>query len=167
MKHRKIIVVGAGAAGLMAAGQAALCGAEVLLLEKQGQAGRKLRITGKGRCNLTNTAELPAFLEAYGREGRFLRQAFNSFFSHDLVAFLGEIGVEVVSERGGRVFPIDNDAVAVTEALIRWALKSGVQLKTGCAVRSLRVRGDRVVGVATGNAEFDADAVIIATGGKS
>ena len=87
MDNYDVIVIGAGAAGLMAAGQAAGLGAKTLLIEKMERPGRKVRITGKGRCNLTNRAPLEEFITHFGRNGRFLRQAFCRFFSDDLVAF--------------------------------------------------------------------------------
>ena len=87
MKDYDVIVVGGGAAGLMAAGQAASLGASTLLLEKMDQPGRKIFITGKFRCNLTNIAPVPEFIEHFNREGRFLRQAFHRFFSRELIAF--------------------------------------------------------------------------------
>ena len=105
-----VIIIGGGPAGLMAAGQAASCGASTLLLEKMSEPGRKLRITGKGRCNLTNTAPLEDFIEHFQPNGRFLRHAFSVFFSDDLVTFFHELGVQTIVERGGRVFPIRDDA---------------------------------------------------------
>jgi phytoene dehydrogenase-like protein len=105
MATGRVIVVGGGPAGLMAAGQAAELGAETVLLEKMDRPGRKLRITGKGRCNLTNIAHVSEFVTHFGPNGRFLRQAFARFFSPDLLAFLEGLGVGTVTERGGRVFP--------------------------------------------------------------
>ncbi len=162
-----VIVIGAGAAGLLAAGKAATDGARVILLEKMKQPGRKLRITGKGRCNLTNIAELRDFVDHFGKGGRFLRQAFSRFFSPDLLALLEEMGVETITERGGRVFPVNEKATEVVEALIQWNKRLGVQTKTGVSVNGLRVEDNRVVGVKTGNNEIEANAVIIATGGVS
>ncbi len=96
-KHR-VIVIGGGPAGLMAAGQAAEAGAEVLLLEKMMHPGRKLRITGKGRCNLTNVIPLDEFLQHFGINGRFLRYTFSRFFNDELLAFFDDLGVETVME---------------------------------------------------------------------
>ncbi|RLC60857.1 MAG: hypothetical protein DRI48_11420 [Chloroflexi bacterium] len=120
MTEYQVIVVGAGAAGLMAAGQAAELGAKTLLLEKMSRPGRKLRITGKGRCNLTNIAAVEEFIEHFGPTGHFLRQAFYRFFTPELVAFFEELGVPTVTERGGRVFPASGQAQDVVEALLRW-----------------------------------------------
>ena len=166
-KHPRVIVIGGGAAGLIAAGEAAGRGADTVLFEKMSTPGRKLRITGKGRCNLTNTAELRDFIARFGKNGRFLRQAFNRFFTPDLVAFLGALGIETATERGGRVFPVDNDAPAVTAALENWARQQGVAIKPKAPVDSLLVEDKAVVGVKVGGNEYRADAVIIATGGVS
>ncbi len=167
MSKRRVIVIGGGPAGMMAAGQAAALGAETILLEKMSLPGRKLRITGKGRCNLTNIATLPDFLAHFGRSGRFLRQAFNRFFSADLVAFLGEIGIGIITERGGRVFPINEDAVEVAEALMRWTVSQGVDIRRKTPVESLLVSENSIIGVRAGGREYQAEAVIIATGGAS
>ena len=150
MARRTVIVVGGGAAGLMAAGQASEQGAETLLLEKVHRPGRKLRITGKGRCNLTNIAPLYEFIEHFGPNGRFLRQAFSQFFSSDLLALLEELGVPTVIERGGRVFPASGQAQDVVDALVGWVGERGVILRTRSPVghymplpsRSWRKAGD-------------------------
>jgi predicted flavoprotein YhiN len=104
MTPGRVIVVGAGAAGLLAAGQAASLGASVLLLEKMDRPGRKLLLTGKGRCNLTNADSLPEFIEHFGPNGRFLRQAFARFFSAELLEFFSGLGLPSDRERGGRYF---------------------------------------------------------------
>lgn len=152
---------------MMAAGQAAGLGADTMLLEKETSPGRKLRITGKGRCNLTNIISLPHFIAHFGKNGRFLYQAFDRFFSPDLVDFLRTMGVDIVTERGGRVFPASEDALAVTDALLRWVKRQGVTVKTKSAVRRLLADSNGINGVEVGNLKLDADAVIIATGGAS
>jgi predicted Rossmann fold flavoprotein len=183
MTGRRVIVVGGGAAGLMAAGQAAGCagaggqlrgGAETLLLEKMNRPGRKLRITGKGRCNLTNVAPLSEFIAHFGPNGRFLRQAFSRFFTSELVAFFKELGIHTVTERGGRVFPASDQAQDVVDALVRWVGERGVTLRTRSPVERLLVEGGRVAGVQVSRKEktsagrvYRADAVIVATGGAS
>jgi predicted Rossmann fold flavoprotein len=168
MNDRRVIVVGAGAAGLMAAGQAAEQGAETLLLEKMNQPGRKLRLTGKGRCNLTNVAPLPEFITRFGPNGRFLRQAFSRFFSTELITFFEELGVRTVTERGGRVFTASGEAQNVVDALTRWVSKLGVTLKTRLPVRQLLVEEGRVVGVEVSHRQVHrAESVIVATGGAS
>jgi predicted Rossmann fold flavoprotein len=188
MVKRKVIVAGGGASGLMAAGQAARSGAETLLLEKMHRPGRKLRITGKGRCNLTNLKPLPEFISHFGPNGRFLHQAFSRFFTSELLAFLEELGIRTVTERGNRVFPASDQAQDVVDALVGWVGRLGVSLKTRLPVGRLLVEGGRVKGVQVhkysshaGKSPRDfrsselgsegkiyrADAVIIATGGAS
>ena len=166
---RRVIVVGGGAAGLIAAGRAAETGAEVILLEKMRQVGRKLNITGKGRCNLTNSARLDDFLAAFGSQGKFLRQAFGVFFNSDLVAFIRSLGVELELERGGRYFPVDNNAPDITRALHQWCIDSGVDIHLGSTAKSLVIEDSRVTGVKAGRLgrKQAADAVVIATGGLS
>jgi predicted Rossmann fold flavoprotein len=166
-----VIVVGGGPAGLMAAGQAARAGADVLLLERMDRPGRKLRISGKGRGNLTNTDPVPAFIAHFGPNGRFLRNAFSRFFNDDLVAFLSDLGVQTVSERGGRVFPASDSAQDVVDALLDWVRRCGVTLRTGVRVQRLLLAGDAVAGVDVygthEGAPFYGEAVIVATGGAS
>lgn len=162
------MVIGGGAAGLMAAGQVALTGAECIVLEKMKRPGRKLRITGKGRCNLTNTAELREFIGHFGPNGRFLRQAFDRFSPSDLVTFFNDIGVLTVTERGGRVFPASDDARDVVDALIFWTRQSGAEIRTSQVVSELIIRNGRACGAKLkDNRTLTAEAVIIATGGKS
>ncbi len=167
MSRYDLIVIGGGPAGIMAAGQATEQGLSTLLLEKKSQLGRKLSITGKGRCNLTNIASLPDFLDHFGKNGRFLRQPFNRFFSPDLASFLADLGVDIKTERGGRVFPADDNAPAVTKALVRWIHTVGVTVISGLSVDKLLVKDNRIAGVRANNREFFARRVIIATGGLS
>jgi len=160
---------------LMAAGQAAQMGAETLLLEKMDRPGRKLRIAGKGRCNLTNVAPVSEFIAHFGPNGRFLRQAFSQFFTSDLVAFFEGLGVRTVTERGGRVFPASGQAQDVVDALMQWVGERGVTLRTHSPVERLLVEEGRVVGVEVSRNQvfpkkpgfYRAEAVIVATGGAS
>lgn len=163
-----VIVIGGGPAGLMAAGQAALGGARVILLEKMDQPGRKLRITGMGRCNLTNIIDREAFITHFGRNGRFLRQAFGHFFNEDLIRFFEDIGVETITERGGRVFPKDMDAKKLTAILADWAKICSVDIIRECPVDKVNIQDGRVTGVQTrAGRPISANNVIIATGGAS
>ncbi len=166
MANRKVIVIGAGAAGLLAAAEAARQGAQVTLLERTKRPGRKLSITGKGRCNLTNDDSIEDFISHFGRNGRFLRQAFERFFSHDLVELLGSLGVDTTVEQGGRIFPASERALDVVDALTRLAKETGVVTRSNVRVAKLLTEGKRVVGVRSSE-EIAADAVIIATGGVS
>ncbi len=167
MTNTKIIVVGGGPAGFMAAGQAALSGAQVTLLEKMKQTGRKLGISGKGRCNLTNSADLIDFIEHFGKNGRFLRQAFNVFFVNELKNFFQERGLELVTERGGRVFPKSGKASDVVHLLRRWLKDLDVEIIHSCRAQKLIVQDGKLTGVITSMGKMNADAVILATGGAS
>ena len=162
----KVIIVGAGAAGLMAAVAAAEQGAEVILLEKMDQAGRKLRITGKGRCNLTNTASVKDFLTHVGSDSRWLRNCFAQMFNRELMEFFEQRGVPLVVERGSRVYPKSGKALDIFLALINdLEGRSNVEIRKNCAVRSLTSDG---LGVRLQDGStLRGDAVIIATGGLS
>ena len=163
-----VIVIGGGPAGLMAAGQAAMHGARTTLLEKMERTGEKLNITGKGRCNLTNTDPREEFINHFGKQGRFLRQAFARFFSQDLLDFFADIGVKTHPERGGRIFPDGEDAQEVTQELVQWAIMQGVNIQTKSKVKALIVEDDHIKGVLTQtNRRLSAKAVILATGGAS
>jgi len=172
MNRTSVIVIGGGPAGLMAAGQASISGAKVILLEKMDRPGRKLSITGKGRCNLTNATDLVEFLAHFGRNGRFLRPAFHRFFVPELLAFFEKLSIQTVTERGGRIFPVSNDANEITGALTSWAKAAGVTIHTHIRVERLVITDGRISGVTVkdqnSNTEIiPADAVIIATGGNS
>ena len=168
-----VLVIGGGPAGLMAAGQAAQAGLQVALLEKMDRPGRKLRITGKGRCNLTNALPLEQFITHFGPNGRFLRAAFHQFFVHDLLAFFSALGIPTVTERGGRIFPVTNEASDITEELIAWTLRSGVKIINQCRAEMLVVHNQTIVGVrarVSGKEalqDFPCQAVVLSTGGAS
>ena len=168
MEKRTVIVVGGGASGMMASGQASGMGAKTLLFEKMHRPGRKLGITGKGRCNLTNVASLPEFLSHFGSNGIFLRQAFHRFSNDDLVAFFEDLGVPTVVERGGRIFPASGQAGDVLNALTKWMRTQGVTVRNGVIVDDLLIEERTVRGVrdSVGRNHY-ADAVIVATGGVS
>ena len=165
----KVIVVGAGAAGTMAAGAAAENGAEVILLERNDKIGRKVMITGKGRCNVTNDIgdDVQKFISNIPGNGRFLYGAYSAFNSQDVMYFFEDYGVTLKVERGNRVFPISDKAVDIVDALNSYITEMGVKRKTERVV-SLITEDDCVKGVITdfGN-EYYADSVIIATGGLS
>jgi predicted Rossmann fold flavoprotein len=166
-----VIVIGAGAAGILAAGRAAQLGAKVLLLEKMRQPGRKLLITGKGRCNITHDAPLSEYWKNIFPNGRFLKPAFHAFFKDDILQILHDRGVETTTERGSRVFPVSNDAKEVLTALLDWMGTKNIERVFNARVNELIIEGEKVKGVRamtdSGNREFYAQSVIIATGGKS
>jgi predicted Rossmann fold flavoprotein len=163
----KIIIIGAGAAGLISAGRAAELGAKVVLIERGPQTARKLRIAGKGRANVTNTAELHEFIAAFGDNGKFLYSAFSKFFKKELLALLERLRVKTKVERGGRVFPVSDDADDVANALERWARDSSVEIRLNTRVKSIIVEDGRAVGVETYSGPIRGDAVILSTGGMT
>lgn len=163
----RVVVVGGGPAGMTAAVAAAQAGARVTLLERGPVLGRKLRITGKGRCNVTNTADLQRFVEAFEPNGRFLYGAFSRFFNDDLRRVLAEIGVPTKVERGGRVFPVSESATDVADALAKWTFETGVEVKPNTRVRALSFVASRIQGVEIFGGKVPADAVVLATGGLS
>ncbi len=163
----QVIVIGAGPAGLMAAGKAAEDGAAVTLLDGEDRPGKKLLLTGKGRCNLSNTLHLEKFLEGFGANGVFLRNACHRFFSLELREFLAGIGVETAIERGGRIYPARGGAAAVLAALLAWTAGHGARLLARRRVtRVAREPGGRFLVVGESFAER-ADRVVLATGGAS
>lgn len=167
MPNYGVIVIGAGPAGLMAAGQAATKGKNVLLLEKMQSPGRKLLLTGKHRCNLTNTAPVQNALAHFNPGGRFLTQLFYRFFADELREFFAQLGVPTVVQRGGRVFPASEKARDVLEALVTWNRQNGVDLITESTVLKLKIRNEKIHSVITGKQTYSTNAVILATGGKA
>lgn len=165
---KKVIVVGAGAAGTMAAGAAAENGADVLLLERNEKIARKVMITGKGRCNVTNNAgDIQSMISNIPGNGRFLYGAFSAFDYNDTIDFFEKLGVPLKTERGNRVFPVSDKAVDIVDALNRYITERGVKRKTARVVDLIMENG-AVIGVKTENGDtFHADAVIVATGGLS
>lgn len=162
-----VIVIGAGPAGMMAAGTAARQGARVLLLEKNQRVGRKLLITGKGRCNITNNCDTDEFMKAQRRNPRFLYSAINAFTTQDAMKFFEEQGVPLKTERGNRVFPVSDQARDVVDALAAFVRKSGVQIAYQ-EVDTLLIADGQVTGLKTKEGKnLYAPSVIIATGGLS
>ena len=167
-KYYDVIVIGGGPAGMMAAGTAAEKGAAVLLLERMERPGRKLLITGKGRCNLTNVIPLSEFLKHTGPDNRFLRYSFSEFFSDDLIRFFNDIGIETITERGGRVFPASEKAADIVDALTRWIRKTGVEVITSAKAGELLIEENKIKGVKLqGGREYYGRNVVVCTGGKS
>ena len=163
---KKIIVVGGGPAGIMAAIVAAEGGAAVALFEKMPRVGRKLGITGKGRCNLTNSADVEAFVKNI-HNGKFLYSALSNFTAIDTINFFEKLGVVTKIERGGRIFPVSDDASEVIDALIKKMAIVGVEVKNNSPVTEILTENKKIVGVKVGDKIFKCDAVILATGGAS
>ena len=168
MSVDQVIVIGGGAAGMMAAGQAALMGAEVILIEKKDVLGRKIRISGKGRCNLTNDQNISEFIRNYPGNGRFLQGALREFDNVRLRQFFADWGVETKVERGGRVFPESDDAQIVVKALEKFLHKAEVKVRTSCTVEEILVENGQVKRIRLASGEnLPASAVIVCTGGAS
>jgi len=166
--RRRVIVVGAGAAGLMAAGKAAERGLDVLALEKNDKPGRKLRISGKGRCNITNDTDIDGLIQNIPGNGSFLYSSFYTFSNEDIMQFFTDEGLELKVERGGRVFPVSDDAKEVVSVLVRHAMESGAEIRYRSPVSSIEVSNGAVKGVTLKNAgTIECDSVILATGGVS
>ncbi len=168
MNTYDVVVIGGGPAGMMAAGQAAQTGARVLLLEKNREPGKKILITGKGRCNVTNDASTAELVAEMPGNGRFLFSAFSAFGSQELQAFFERLGVPLKVERGRRVFPVSDQAADIRDALVRFINVSGVHLEANSPARELtrveehsfEVRRDR-------GSDIRSRTMIIATGGLS
>lgn len=168
MNEFQVIVVGGGAAGMMAAGQAAAGGTKVLLLEKKERLGRKIAISGKGRCNITNEENVSDFISHYPGNGRFLHSILRGFDNVALREFLAFYGVETKVERGGRVFPISDDAETVVKALSSFLTDQGAEVLSGVIVEEIMVEDGRVTGVrCSGQKLYKSPAVIVCTGGSS
>jgi hypothetical protein len=164
----EVLVIGGGAAGCMAAIAAAERGARVTLWEKNDRLGRKLAITGKGRCNVTNAAPVDELIRNISGNGRFMYSAFSAFDNADVMNFFEGLGVPLKVERGQRVFPQSDRAADVTSALEREMRRLGVKIGYKTSAKSLLVDGGRVVGaVSTSGKRLAADAVILACGGAT
>jgi len=165
MNKFDLIVVGSGAAGLIGAIKAARDGKRVLLLEKLSQIAAKLKATGGGRCNLTNTLSNEAFMERFGREGLFMRDALERFNHQDLIAFFLELGVETHAPDGYRVFPVSHQSVTIIAALKKELEKRGVMIRCSCEVQDISHEEDVGFMVSTLQGDFFSKNIIIATGG--
>ncbi|MGV8057479.1 MAG: NAD(P)/FAD-dependent oxidoreductase [Smithellaceae bacterium] len=162
-----VIVVGGGAAGLMAAGRSGQLGAKVLLLEKTDGCGKKILVSGKTRCNLTNTAELKDFIAMYGVNGRFLYNAFHHFFRPELLSFLAGYGIVAKQERGGRIFPVSDDARDVVRAMEHYLADHKIQTELNTKVNMIRKGNGSFFEVQTSRGTYSTRSIILATGGAS
>ena len=164
----RVIVIGGGAAGMMAAYAAASCGHSVVLLEQNEKLGKKLFITGKGRCNVTNACEREKLFENVVSNPKFLYSAFSEFDNGDLMELLRRAGCPLKVERGERVFPVSDHASDVTAALTRLLKEGGVEVRLHVKVKEISVADGRVTGALLANGQYiRADAVVLATGGLS
>ena len=164
---KQIVVIGGGAAGLMAAVIAGREGARVILLEKMNMVGKKMGITGKGRCNITNSADISDFIKNTPGNGKFLYGAYERFSNIDLLALLHEWGLKTRVERGGRVFPESDSALEVRNLFMKMLKKYNVTVHLNEAVTKIVTKDNVVTGVVTTKESYACEAVIIATGGAS
>jgi len=165
-----VAIIGGGPAGMIAAGRAGELGARVILVEKNKNLGRKLLITGKGRCNITNKTDKPReFINKFGKNGEFLFSAFSRFGTEETINFFENLNVKTKIERGGRVFPISDKSQDILNALINYLRKSNVKLKLNSEVKEIvkKFQGRIEKVVLANNEEIIADKFIICTGGKS
>lgn len=162
-----VVVIGGGAAGLMAAGTAAEYGANVTIVEKMPRTGRKILITGKGRCNVTNKTDINGLMASVRTNNKFLYSAFGNFDADDTCEFFENMGVPLKVERGNRVFPVSDKAMDIADALLAYTKKNGVSIVYDRAVE-IKTENSAVVSViCESGKEIFADRIILATGGKS
>lgn len=163
----RVNIIGGGAAGLLAGIAAASNGAKVTIYEKMRQPGKKMLITGKGRCNITNICELQEFIKNIPGNGRFLNSALRGFTNTDIVELLESHGLPTKVERGGRIFPVSDLAKDVVNKLVEIFDSFGGKLETDCRVHSIVVKDGKAIGVKTVNGFYASDAVILCAGGAS
>lgn len=163
----KVIVIGGGPAGMMAAIMSKRNGHEVILIEKMRSLGRKLSITGKGRCNITNATDIDNFIKNVPGNGKFLYSAFNKFTNKDAINFFNEIGVKTKVERGDRVFPVSDSAMEVIDKLKKELDKQKVKVIVDTKVENIAAESGKVKAVCTKNNVYECDKIILATGGMS
>ena len=163
-----VLVIGGGAAGLLAGIAAAQSGAQTVILEKMRRPGKKILITGKGRCNITNNCDLQEIIKNIPGNGRFLNSALRRFTNQDIVQLLEDNGLPTKVERGGRVFPVSDKAADVVDTLVKIYKNYGGRLLTDCKVKSITAEFGKITGAVTADGQkFAADAVILAAGGSS
>ncbi|MEW4059793.1 NAD(P)/FAD-dependent oxidoreductase [Bacillus siamensis] len=168
MKHYDVIVIGGGPSGLMAAIAAGEEGADVLLIDKGNKLGRKLAISGGGRCNVTNRLPVEEIIKHIPGNGRFLYSAFSEFNNEDIIAFFENLGIQLKEEDHGRMFPVTDKAQSVVDALLNRLKELNVTIRTNEKIKEVRYENGRTAGITTNNDEhINAHAVIIAVGGKS
>ena len=167
MEKTRVVVIGGGPAGIMAAINAAKEGNEVILLEKMRTLGRKLSITGKGRCNITNNIEIEEFIKNVPGNGKFLYSVFNQYTNRDLISYFNSLGVATKVERGERIFPVSDDAMQVVNVLKRELEKHNVKVIVNTKVEKIIIEENQVKAVKTQESKIECDKVILATGGKS
>ncbi|MBR1731706.1 MAG: NAD(P)/FAD-dependent oxidoreductase [Ruminococcus sp.] len=162
----KVAVIGGGAAGLMAAGYAAMYGADVTVFEKMPRVGRKILISGKGRCNLTNACDISAFMSNVPVNNKFLYSAINNFPPYDIIDFFENLGLRTKVERGNRVFPVSDKAMDVVDIMRKFVLDNGAEI-INAEAEDVIAENSQVKAVRANGKLYDFDSVIITTGGLS
>ena len=164
----KVLVIGGGPAGMMSAISAAKEGNDVIIIEKNSELGKKILITGKGRCNLTSSIDISEFVNNIPGNGRFLFSAFQNFTNKDIIDLVERNGVKVKEERGNRIFPVTDRAIDVRNSIEKELRKSSVEVKLNSKAKEILVKENIAYGVVLENGEeIKADKIILATGGKS
>ena len=163
----KVIVIGGGPAGMMAAITAKEQNNEVILIEKMQSLGRKLLITGKGRCNITSSLRIEEFIKNTPGNGMFLYSAYKNYTNKDIINFLQKQGLEVKEERGNRIFPVTDKSLDVLKCFTKRLKELNVEIKYNTKVEEILTENCKVIGVKTETEIIKADKVILATGGKS
>ncbi|MCP4669382.1 MAG: NAD(P)/FAD-dependent oxidoreductase [Deltaproteobacteria bacterium] len=170
-KRYNIVVIGAGPAGLMAAIESHKSSKSILIIEKMPKPALKLKLSGKGRCNITNDADLKDFISHFGKNGRFLKFAFAEFFNTSLLAYFENLGVQFKLERGGRYFPKNDSAMAIVNALVKKAKSLNIPLSTNLEVIGISKSPDNKFDISINKGaqglQLRADKIVLATGGKS
>ena len=165
---KRIVVVGAGPAGMMAAIRAAQLHQDAILIEKNPYPGRKLLLSGKGRCNLTNACDLESFIKRFSRNGQFLRDAFKIFFNQDLMRFFQERGLKLKIERQLRVFPVSDKSNSIVDVLKKELHKNRVKIIYKSTMKDIFIQNNKIKGLLLSDRRFiPADKIILATGGVS
>lgn len=163
----KVIVVGGGPAGMMSAISSAEKNNKVIILEKMSSLGRKLLITGKGRCNITSSLDISKFIQNIPGNGRFMYSSFQNYTNEDIINFMEKQGVKVKEERGNRIFPVSDKSIDVLNAFIKRIKELNIEVKTNSNVSEIEVSNGKAIGVICNGKFIGADKVILATGGKS
>ena len=168
MEHFDIAVIGAGPSGMIAAGRAAELGGKVVLLERNRTPGRKLLMTGKGRCNLAQEVfDLKELVESFGKNGNFLFSALSVFGFKETIDFFQKKGLKTKLERGGRIFPASDKAQDVLDVLLKYMNDNGVKVICNTKVAKIEKTGDKITKLILQDGEITADKYILSTGGKS
>jgi predicted Rossmann fold flavoprotein len=165
---KNIVVIGGGPSGMLAAGTASSMGRKTLLLEKNDKLGRKLFITGKGRCNVTNSADFDEFMKNIPKNTKFFYSAFNSLSNNDLIELLNSLGLRTKVERGGRVFPESDKSSDVIKTLEKYINKNNVSVRLGTRVSGIKTIDGAIKGVKLESGDIiECESLILCTGGIS